>query len=62
MRGYFYLHEVAEALLTEDLFEEDQILLVVGIGVQLGGEQGQSLVQIQRLTGNATFRFNRQRA
>lgn len=40
-----YLHEVTEALLTEDVFEEDQVLLMVGIWVELRGEQGQSLMQ-----------------
>lgn len=40
-----YLHEVTKALLTEDVFEEDQVLLMVGIWVKLRGEQGQSLMQ-----------------
>lgn len=39
------LHEVTKGLLTEDIFEEDQVLLMVGVRVQLGGEQGQSLMQ-----------------
>ncbi len=40
-----YLHEVTEAFLTEDIFEEDQVLFMVGIRVELRGEQGQSLMQ-----------------
>lgn len=40
-----YLHEVTKALLTEDIFEEDQVLFMVGIWVELRGEQGQSLMQ-----------------
>lgn len=40
-----YLHEVSEAFLTEDIFEEDQVLFMVGIRVELRGEQGQSLMQ-----------------
>ena len=42
---FFYLHEVTEAFLTEDIFEEDQVLFMVGIRVELRGEQGQSLMQ-----------------
>lgn len=40
-----YLHEVTEAPLAEDIFEENQVLFVVGIRVELRGEQGQSLMQ-----------------
>lgn len=40
-----YLHEVSEALLTEDIREEAQLLLVFGPGVQPRGEMGQSLMQ-----------------
>lgn len=39
-----YLHEVTNAFLTEDIFEKDQVLFVVGIRVELRGEQGQSLM------------------
>lgn len=40
-----YLHEVTKALLTEDIFEEDQVLFMVCIRMELRGEQGQSLMQ-----------------
>lgn len=40
-----YLHEVAEALLTEDIFEKHQVFFVVGIRVELRGEQGQGLMK-----------------
>lgn len=39
-----YLHEITEAFLTENVFEEDQVLFMVGIRVELRGEQGQSLM------------------
>lgn len=44
------LHEVTEALLTENIFEENQVLLMVGIWMELRGEQGKSLVQPYRIT------------
>lgn len=40
-----YLHEVTKALLTEHIFEENQVLFMVCIRVELRGEQGQSLMQ-----------------
>lgn len=39
------LHDVTEALLTEDIFEEDQVFFMVSIWMKLRGEQGQSLMQ-----------------
>lgn len=44
------LHEVTEALLTENIFEENQVFLMVGIWMELRGEQGKSLVQPYRIT------------
>lgn len=43
-----YLHEVAEAPLAEDIFEEHQVFFVVGIWVELRGEQGQGLMKPYR--------------
>lgn len=43
-----YLHQVAEAPLTEDIFEEHQVFFVVGIWVELRGEQGQGLMKPYR--------------
>lgn len=40
-----YLHEVSNAFLTEDIFEEDQVFFVVGIRVKLRREQSQDLMQ-----------------
>lgn len=44
-REVINLHDVTEALLTEDIFEEDQVFFVVSVWMELRGEQGQSLVQ-----------------
>lgn len=43
-----HLHEVTEAPLTEDIFEEHQVFFVVGIWVELRGEQGQGLMKPYR--------------
>lgn len=40
-----YLHEVSNAFLAEDIFEEDQVFFVVGIRVKLRREQSQDLMQ-----------------
>lgn len=40
-----HLHEVAKAPFTEDILEEPQVLLVVGVWVELRGEQGQRLMK-----------------
>lgn len=40
-----HLHEVPKAPFTEDILEEPQVLLVVGVWVELRGEQGQSLMK-----------------
>lgn len=40
-----YLHEVSNAFLAEDIFEEDQVFFVVGIRVKLRREQRQDLMQ-----------------
>lgn len=40
-----HLHEVPKAPFTEDILEEPQVLLVIGVWVELRGEQGQSLMK-----------------
>lgn len=45
LRHQLHLHEVAKALLAEDIFEEHQVLFMGGIWMELRGEQGQSLMQ-----------------
>lgn len=40
-----HLHEVPKAPFTEDILEEPQVLFVVGVWVELRGEQGQSLMK-----------------
>lgn len=40
-----HLHQVSQAPLTEDVFEEDHVLFVIRIRPQLRGQQGQRLVQ-----------------
>lgn len=39
------LHQVSQAPLAEDVFEEDHVLFVIGVGPQLRGQQGQRLVK-----------------
>lgn len=40
-----HLHQVTQAPFTEDIFEEDHVLFVIGIGPQLRRQQGQRLVE-----------------
>lgn len=45
LRDFINLHDVTEALLTEDILKEDQVSFMVSIWMKLGGKQGQSLMQ-----------------
>lgn len=45
LRDILNLYDVTEALLTEDILEEDQVFFMVSIRKKLRGKQGQSLMQ-----------------
>lgn len=45
MRDILNLYDVTEALLTEDILEEDQVFFMVSIWMKLSGKQCQSLMQ-----------------
>lgn len=43
-----HLHEISQAPLTEDIFEEHHVLFVIGIRPQLRGQQGQRFMEPYR--------------